>query len=131
MLACNCRAPWRPARKDPTRQGVIKDRRTPWIRDLQASASFAFRANNAGQRLLIRSLQHRGRVDHDVDGIRLNADGAHVAFREMLAADRHAWRLHIGGRSHSVFNPAQCAACSFRFAQGTGFSAVGAANWRG
>lgn len=40
------RSPWRPARKDPTRLRVIKDRRTPWIGDLEASASFAFRANN-------------------------------------------------------------------------------------
>jgi hypothetical protein len=27
---------------------VIKDRRTPWIENWQASASLAFRANNAG-----------------------------------------------------------------------------------
>jgi hypothetical protein len=40
-------SPWRPARKDPTRQRVIKVRRTPWIENWQASASLAFRANNA------------------------------------------------------------------------------------
>jgi len=55
----------------------------------------------------------------------LDTDGAHVAFREMLAADRHAWRLHIGGRSHTVFNPAQCAVCDFWF-QRFGFLAIGA-----
>jgi hypothetical protein len=79
----------------------------------------------------LHSLEHRGSVDHDIDGIRLNADGARVAFRKVLAADGHAWRLHIGEHSHTVFNPALCAALGFRFAQGTGFSVVGAANWHG
>jgi hypothetical protein len=56
------------------------------------------------------SLQHGRRVDHDVDGVRQDAFGAHVAFRQVFAANRSAWPFYGCRSAQVVFNPANRAA---------------------
>jgi hypothetical protein len=66
-------------------------------------------------------LQHRRRVDGDVDGVRRDALVAHVTFGEVLATDGRAWPLHISTPAKVAFHPADCAA-RFGFAPAHGLS---------
>jgi hypothetical protein len=50
---------------------------------------------------------------------------ARVALREVIAADRRPWPLHIRGRENAAFSEAQRATCGFWF-QRFGFPAIGA-----